>query len=276
VITRRRFLQFSSLGALGTGLYAWRIEPEWVEFVRRPLPVRSLPARLHHRTLVHMSDIHVGPQVHDDYIIRTFERVAAMTPDIVVVTGDFISYHDAIYDHAARVYHHLPKGRLATVGSLGNHDYGPNWAHPDIAARLVDVIGANGITLLRNDVADVHGLQIVGLDDVWAHAFKPTAVLNGVERRKPSLVLSHNPDSVDLPGWESFEGWILSGHTHGGQCRPPFLPPPKLPVQNTRYTAGEFDLAGNRRLYISRGVGHLVPIRLNVRPEVTIFDLVSA
>jgi uncharacterized protein len=78
---------------------------------------------------------------------------------------------------------------------------------------------------------------------------------------------------VDLPGWSGYEGWILSGHTHGGQCKPPFLPPPLLPVRNRRYTAGEFELAGGRRLYISRGVGHLLQVRFNVRPEVTIFEM---
>ena len=73
--------------------------------------------------------------------------------------------------------------------------------------------------------------------------------------------------------WEGYEGWILSGHTHGGQCKAPFLPPPLLPVRNRRYTAGEFALDGNRQLYISRGVGHLLQVRFNVRPEVTAFEL---
>jgi predicted MPP superfamily phosphohydrolase len=72
------------------------------------------------------------------------------------------------------------------------------------------------------------------------------------------------------------DGWILSGHTHGGQCKPPFLTPPLLPVRNRRYTAGEFALDGGRRLYISRGVGHLRQVRFNVRPEVTVFELHSA
>jgi hypothetical protein len=78
------------------------------------------------------------------------------------------------------------------------------------------------------------------------------------------------------PGRETFEGWTLAGHTHGGQCKPPFLSPPLLPVQNRRYTSGVFDLPGNRRLYISRGVGHLTQVRFNVRPEVTPFDLQTA
>jgi predicted MPP superfamily phosphohydrolase len=78
---------------------------------------------------------------------------------------------------------------------------------------------------------------------------------------------------VDLPGWGAFNGWVLAGHTHGGQCKAPFLPPPILPVKNKRYSSGEFALAGGRRLYINRGVGTYLPVRFNVRPEVTVFTL---
>ena len=85
----------------------------------------------------------------------------------------------------------------------------------------------------------------------------------------------HNPDGVDLLGWQNYHSWILSGHTHGGQCKPPFLPPPLLPVINRRYTSGEFDLSGSRRLYISRGIGHIMKVRFNMRPEVTLFELTS-
>ena len=72
--------------------------------------------------------------------------------------------------------------------------------------------------------------------------------------------------------------WIRlkKGRDGPATCKPPFLPPPLLPVQNKRYTAGEFALAGGRRLYISRGVGHLTQVRFNVRPEVAIFRLRSA
>ena len=54
------------------------------------------------------------------------------------------------------------------------------------------------------------------------------------------------------------------------------LPPPLLPVKNRLYTAGEFELSGNRRMYISRGVGHMIKVRFNVRPEVTVFVLEAA
>lgn len=88
-------------------------------------------------------------------------------------------------------------------------------------------------------------------------------------------MLSHNPDTVDRSGWGGYQGWVLSGHTHGGQCKPPFLPPPLLPVDNRRYTCGEFALGDGRHLYISRGVGHLLQVRINARPEVTLFELTS-
>ena len=209
-------------------------------------------------------------------MIDTFRRVSALSPDIVVYTGDFVSYRDGIVEHAARVYAHAPRGRLATLGILGNHDYGPGWAHPEVAAQLVTMLDGQGIQVLRNELRDVAGLQIVGMDDLWATDIQPARALSAVQRDRASLVLSHNPDSVDLPGWDGYAGWILSGHTHGGQCKPPFLPPPILPVQNARYTAGAFELSGGRSLYISRGVGHLTQVRFNVRPEVTVFDLQPA
>ena len=90
---------------------------------------------------------------------------------------------------------------------------------------------------------------------------------------KATILLCHNPDGVDKPQWPGYRGWILAGHTHGGQCKPPFLPPPLLPVRNKRYTAGEIDLTDGTRMYINRGLGHLLRVRFNVRPRVTIFKL---
>ena len=279
MISRRGFLRATGAAvsaAAGVGLYTWRIEPHRLELVRRPLAIRGLPPSLAGRSLVQISDVHVGTRVNDDYVLATFRRIVDLQPDIVVFTGDFISYHAAIFDQLPVLYRHFPKGRMATLAILGNHDYGLNWAHPEIAARVVDTIKAFGITVLRNQLSEVEGLQVVGLDDLWAKQFNPAAVMARIESRRAAIVLSHNPDTVDLPGWGDYDGWILSGHTHGGQCKPPFLPPPLLPVRNRRYTAGEFALEGGRRMYISRGVGHLLQVRFNVRPEVTVFDLRSA
>jgi len=275
VLTRRRLLQASLAAAPGLALggYAWQVEPHWLEVVRRSLPVTGLPRDLQGRTLAQLSDLHVGPQVADSYILQTFATVRALNPDIVVYTGDFTSYQRALYEHVERIYANAPKGRLATLGILGNHDYGPGWRHPEVAARLVEILGHAGIDVLRNQVREVGELQIAGLDDLWAGRFDPAGALGSLDRRRPALALSHNPDSVDLDGWQGFSGWVLSGHTHGGQCRAPFLPPPLVPVKNRRYTSGEFALDRARMLYINRGVGHVLQVRFNVRPEVTLFEL---
>jgi len=222
-----------------------------------------------------MTDLHVGG-VKDEYVIEVFERIAALNPDIVVATGDLIGFRKGVDGSMARVYRHFPKGRLASLVTLGNHDYGPYWSHPEIAAMVTDTLRGFGLIVLRNEICEVEGLRFAGLDDLLARRFRARPVLAGLKPSQPALVLSHNPDTVDLPGWDGFSGWVLSGHTHGGQCKPPFLRPPVTPCRNRSYIAGEVELSGGRRMYISRGIGHVYHVRFNVRPEVTVFELCRA
>ena len=63
---------------------------------------------------------------------------------------------------------------------LGNHDYGPGWGDPEIAANIADAVRSCGITVLRNEMLDAEGLQIVGLDDLWAKRFNPQDVLRSL------------------------------------------------------------------------------------------------
>jgi predicted MPP superfamily phosphohydrolase len=276
-ITRRQFVQTTLATAGLTVLYTWRVEPTWVEFVRRDLPIANLPRELSGKTLVQLSDTHIGPQVDDDYLTDVFARVDALKPDLVVLTGDVISYAGPpTIIQAQKVLETFPRGKLGTFASLGNHDYGKQWSEPAVADQVSAILTNSGCTVLRNQSVSVAGLNIAGLDDLWGRRFRPRRVLPSLDSNAPSLVLSHNPDTCDFPDWSGYRGWILSGHTHGGQCKPPFLPPPLLPVRNRRYTAGEFDLGDGRMLYINRGVGHLMRVRFNVRPEVTVFRLTSA
>ena len=277
LLTRRRFLQGTAgalLATAATGAYTWRVEPHWVEVVRRDLPIAHLPTALAGRTLVQLSDLHAGPEVDDDYLVRGLQYVSRLDADIHALTGDFMTCSSGEQlDRATRILAHLRPARLATVGVLGNHDYGHGWNQVDVAGALTARLGELGIVLLRNDRRDVRGLTVAGLDDLWSGRFAPNQVLPTLERNGANLVLCHNPDGADESGWGGYRGWILCGHTHGGQCKPPFLPPPLLPVKNRRYTAGEIDLCDGRRLYINRGLGHLRRVRFNVRPEITVFTL---
>lgn len=304
MISRRRFLTLgaSALGvAAAGGVYAWQIEPFWLELVRRRMPLANLPESLVGKTLLQVSDIHVGPRVSSDYLIRSLTAARALEPDFVACTGDFVSYRSA-YEVAelARVLRSMPRGRLGTVASLGNHDYGRNWRDISVADDVSRVATDAGMVMLRNDVRTIGGLQFAGLADFWSpefgagHGEPPTgallapaspfapartdaaAALRLLAPKQPTVVLSHNPDAQDLPIWEGVRGWVLAGHTHGGQVRAPFLPPPVLPVKNRRYTSGAFDVGPGRTLYINRGLGFLVQVRFAVRPELTLFTLERA
>ena len=278
-ITRRQLLQGAAATAglsLATGFYTWRIEPHWLQIVERPRPIANLPSGLQGARVAQLSDLHIGPQVADSYLLESFARVRALAPEFVVYTGDFTTEAQGIFEHAERIFPSLPLGTRGTFGILGNHDYGMRWAQLDAADRMARMAQAVGIDMLRNETREVDGLQFIGLDDLWAGQFNPRLAFATADLSRPAIVLSHNPDTADVPGWDGYSGWILAGHTHGGQCKAPFLPPPMLPVRNRRYTSGEFELTGGRRMYINRGVGHLLQVRINARPEVTMFHLTNA
>lgn len=264
------------VGAVG-GLYAWQIEPFRLEFVKLKLPIKNLPKSLNGKTLMQISDIHVGKRFDYKYLIDSFNKAKLYKPDFVVYTGDYITlYKDNIlHKELQEVLSNAVKGKLGTVGILGNHDYGKDWAQQSVADDIATMLTDNGITLLRNEQTELEGLNIIGLDDYWGLNFFPYKVMNNYDPSKANIVLCHNPDVCDLDVWNGYHGWILAGHTHGGQCKPPFLDPPVLPVKNKRYSAGKIDLTGSRTLYINRALGHMIQIRFNVRPEITVFDLVS-
>lgn len=196
-----------------------------------------------------------------------------MKPDAIVLTGDTIQ--DYAVDDIAPNLRDLPAPPLGKVAILGNHDYGAGWS--DVPnARLVERELQNlGFDVLRNRVTNFHGIQLAGIDDFWSPCCDIGHTMAGVDPEAAGLVLCHNPDACDLPGWHGYRGWILAGHTHGGQCKPPFLPPPFLPVANKRYTRGAFDLADGRHLYINVGLGYIRKARFLVRPEMTLFTLTN-
>ena len=277
---RIEFIKRASLVTLGTvvftGIYTWQIEPFWLEFVQMKMPIRNLPKSMVGKTIMQISDIHVGNRFDYQYSIDAFKQAQKLEPDIVVYTGDFVSYEDEKqHDQLDEVLQHVVKGKTGTVGILGNHDYGQQWSQSKVADRITSQLESAGIFMLRNEYLKVDGLKIIGFDDYWSPFFEPEKAMVHYNKEEANLVLCHNPDVCDLDVWNNYQGWILSGHTHGGQCKPPFLPAPMLPVANKNYDSGEIDLQDGRILYINRALGHLWQVRFNIRPEITVFELES-
>jgi uncharacterized protein len=240
------------------------------------MPLRNLPDHLVGKQIVHLSDLHIGP-VPERYTVAWLTAVAAMEPWMVVITGDFMSSkaNERIPD-VVRQLQHLKCDSIPTYAVLGNHDYGQHWDNDAIAQELVDGISKLGVKVIRNEIWNVGGLQLVGLDDVWAAHCNVADLIPQVKPDRPTLTLLHNPDGLDHAGWTGYQGWVLSGHTHGGQCKPPFLNPPLLPIRNRRYASGHVDFGDGRQAYISRGLGYIKPVRFNARPEVIVWTLQRA
>lgn len=272
---RRLFIRSAAVKlAAGGGLLGWTllVEPHWVEETHHDLAIANLPRPWRGKRLVHLSDLHVG-RVSLSYLQATMERVNALRPDLLLITGDLIDRSHGVDGQLVAVLGRLQTDDFPVLGCLGNHDYGKRWQQRGLADRVTEAAASQGVQVLRNEQTELDGLAIFGIDDYWTPAFAGIELLEWADPASASLCLCHNPDVCDLAGWERFHGVIFSGHTHGGQCKPPFLPPPMLPVRNRRYTAGFFDLTEQRRLFITRGVGHTMPVRFNCRPEIAVFRL---
>jgi predicted MPP superfamily phosphohydrolase len=280
-MNRRKFIRYGALSTLGlstaTGLYSWQIEPFWLEFVRIKMPIKNLPKHLVGKTLMQISDLHVGTRFDWKFLVESLKEAKNLEPDFVVYTGDFVSYESSqqISD-LDQVMAHAALGKYGTAAVLGNHDYGLNWKEDSVANSISETLERHSVHVLRNQKISLNGLTICGIDDYWGTNFHPENLIPEVDTNTANVLLCHNPDVCDLDIWQDYNSWILSGHTHGGQCKSPFLPPPVLPVKNKKYSSGLFKLSNNRTLYINRALGHLWQVRFNVRPEITVFELEEA
>ena len=269
----KRLLQLSILGAFPV-LYSWQVEPFWLEFVHKKMPIKNLPKELEGKTLMQISDLHVGTRFDWKFLIDSFKKAEKLEPDFVVYTGDFVQHgNEDERKDLEIVLKNAVYGKLGTLGILGNHDYGISWSENEVADEIVKIAENAGIKMLLNESIEISGLNFIGFEDLWSNRFSPEKVMNNYAAEKANLVLCHNPDACDLDIWNTYQGWILSGHTHGGQCRIPGVVTPLLPVKNRKYVSGEIDLEDGRTLYINRAIGHSYQVRFMVRPEITLFTL---
>lgn len=276
LLQHKKSIWICSIIGASVFFYAWQIEPFHVEYVEMDMPIENLPEELEGLTLMQISDTHIGDRFDYQYLIKTFQEAQKYQPDIVVYTGDFLAYKSSKqFEQLAEVAPYFVKGKLATIGVLGNHDYGKNWSEPEVADWIEQDLETAGILILRNESFEINGLHILGIDDYYGTNFDGETLMKTYDSTQANLVLCHHPDVMDLNIWNGYRGWVLSGHTHGGQVKFPFLPPPILPVKNRKYSSGKFDFEDGRTLYINRALGHTYQIRFNVRPEITLFRLTT-
>lgn len=261
--------------AVCTGGYAARAAPYRIRYPEIDMPLRGLPPSFAGMRIVQMSDLHAGRAAPLSYLESVVAHVNRLSPDLVVLTGDYVSHTRRHIRDVCRVLAQLRPPALAV---LGNHDYSETletWASDEVARELETGLSAAGITVLRNRAVAVEHddgrLWFVGLDDIWTDTFDPAAAFGGVGAGEPAIALSHNPDSLYALAPYGPQ-WVLAGHTHGGQIRLPVVGAMVLPVENKHLVHGHFRL-GRTRMYVTSGVGARIMVRFRCPPEAPVFIL---
>lgn len=277
--TRRRFLLgsvFGGVGAAGSSYAYMRLwESGWIEINRHKITAShpNDPIRI-----LHLSDLHASRAVSLGYLRRAIQTGLDQKPDLICLTGDFITWKYRQFEEYAKVL--SPLSEMAPAyACLGNHD-GGSWAHGRMKIGMQSsqpvkhLLEQSGIELLHNRNTTVtinnRSITLVGLGDLWNRECRPSTAFAETETQNDTVVLSHNPDTKDLI---SEQPWtlMLSGHTHGGQVFLPGLGAPLAPVKDKRFVRG-LHRYNDRWIHITKGLGNLHGLRLNCRPEVSVLD----
>jgi uncharacterized protein len=284
--TRRKFLRVSAAGA-GVGAAAiigdgTIFEANRPRLVSVEAPLSRLAESWDGFRIAQLSDFH-----YDDYfsvvpLRRAIEIVNRLQPDLVVLTGDFVTSPlasrlarakaAAAIEPCAQLLSQLraPSGILAV---LGNHDVNTSAAH------ISAVLQSHAISVLQNRSICIERegrrFWLAGVDDVLEGKPDLELALSGIPPAEPVVLLVHEPDWADYVAHHPVD-LQLSGHSHGGQILIPFIGAPYLPQLGRKYPWG-LQRIGSLVLYTNAGIGTiLVPMRLNCPPEVTLITLRAA
>lgn len=266
---------------MGLAAYAASHARHEFEITYRDMPIRRLPDAFQGFRIVQMSDIHLEEYTEAYFLERMVEQVNALDPDLVLITGDFVSRGPgplSIAWNAAGMGAEILSTLKAPqrFGILGNHDVGVGAEH------VIRPLEAHGTPMLVDSYTPIerggHVLWLCGADDAGTRRpdlnFAIPATPNA-----PVIFMCHEPDYVDKvvlhPRFPLID-MMLSGHTHGGQIRLPYVGPLILPPMGQKYIEGAFQF-DHMQLYVNRGIGTVgLPFRLNCPAELTHFTLVSA
>jgi len=251
------------------------------EIVHRSFAIANLPDAFQNFRIVQLSDVHLEEYTESWFLEEIVRQTNALKPDLVLITGDFVSRGPLALPvawRAAGVCAEVLSGLTAPqrYAILGNHDRSVG------ASRVIEPLQAHATPVLVNSHISLERgsdrIWICGSDDV--EGGEPDLGLSiPADPRAPVLFLCHEPDYVDRilqhPRFPLMD-LMLSGHSHGGQIRLPFIGPLILPPLGKRYPEGLYRF-GHVQLYVNRGIGTVgLPLRWNCPAEITHITLVRA
>jgi uncharacterized protein len=243
-------------------------EPYMLTVEHQPIVLRKLPKEFDGFRIVQLSDVHHGPFSSTEQIKRAVQTANRLRPDIIALTGDYISRERHYAAPCAEMLGRL-EAKYGVYAVLGNHDH---WTD---AALITDLFRAEGITVLINQ--GVHfehrgaSFWLAGVDDTMVGLEDIPLALAGARREEMKLLLAHNPIVLRRAARAGVD-LVLSGHTHGGQ----------VALRSERSASGRprrrllkgLGRQGSTQIYVNRGLGTVIlPVRYGCPPEVSLLEL---
>ncbi len=274
ILTRRRFLWGAGASAMvvGATAYVARNEMQWLETRRVDIPLGERAAGLAGMKIALLTDFHLYPHTQPELVAEAVRAANEFQPDLAILGGDYILRPVEAVFELAPLLERL-EARLGVFAILGNHDH---WKGLEV---VLEGLNRSGAELLRNRTVSLEWegqpFDLAGLDDGWVGKQDLAGALGDRSGERPTILLMHEPDFADEFARDGRIDLQLSGHSHGGQVRFPFIGSPFLPPYGRRYDQGLYRV-GEMALYTSVGIGVTVPIRFNCPPEVSLLTLARA
>lgn len=252
------------------------LEPTQVQITYLPIKISKLPAQFHGFRIVQLSDIHHSSFLGEAELGSAVKHANDLSPDLMVLTGDYVSHSTDYIPGCARVLGNL-QARQGVYAVLGNHDH---WTD---GALMESTLKAEGIQVLSNQNTKIERdgayLRLVGIDDLMAERDDLRQALDGTSRDEARILLAHNPAIIREAARAGID-LVLSGHTHGGQINWRLIMRRQdtrlaqwLQRPSRRFMRG-YSVLGSTQLYVNRGLGTVVvPMRYGCPPEITLIEL---
>lgn len=260
--------------SLAAGLfYACKIEPGRVKVESLSILVPRLQKEFDGYRVALISDIHMDGWMNLDRMKAVVALLNEQKPDLVAIAGDYVTDTVVLDSRQLSKALSLIESVDGVVAILGNHDYMTDHA---MIRRLIH---ESGIVELSNEVYTVRRgesrLYVAGVDNFRQRRARLDLVLQKLPEEGAAILLAHEPDFADVSAATGRFDLQLSGHSHGGQVRLPFVGPVVRPLYAMKYPDGLRRVDG-MLLYTNRGLGLLKPhLRFNCRPEITILTLLA-
>lgn len=258
----------------------WKVYTDTTQIITEEisLSVENLPETLHGFRIVHISDIQGDEYTGRDEIAEYVRNINEQEPDLVIFTGDLVSYGTDFIRMSAQEF-----GRTEAANGVyavvGDHDY---WAGTEHVERALEEAG---IPLLQDENATIPvdssvSAVITGVTEVYSQRSSPGVVdslTSNAEDAALKIMASHQvSDRLISSSQSNNYDMLLAGHTHGGQIQVPFFGMSfSAAARETPYVSGLYR-EGTLPININNGLGFtLGPIRYNAPPTVTVIELQS-